>query len=279
MTQKFSGDDTQPTYTVKQEYKLPSRPRLALVRGVLWLFERWDILILVAISIFWFLPFLAPIFMYLGWESPARLIYTIYGTECHLMAQRSFFLFGKQPMYNIAELPVAITGNSTTDILALRAFVGNSELGWKVAQCNRSTFMYGAILLSSIILSRMMRRRRYVRPLRISIGVLLMIPLVIDGMTQVMSELSGGLVEGFRYTNEWLQSLTSHALPTWFYVGDTLGSFNLWVRLISAILFGVAFTWIAFPYMAQSAHKLTTDLKNKLEQIDQIKRLQDRTSS
>jgi uncharacterized membrane protein len=279
MTKKFSGDDTQPTYAVKQEYKLPSRSRLALVRGVLWLFERWDILILVAIFVFWFLPFLAPIFMHLGWEFPARLIYTIYSTECHLMAQRSFFLFGKQPMYNIVELPVAITGDSTTDMLALRAFVGNSELGWKVAQCNRSTFMYGAALISGIILSRMMRRRHYVRPLRISIGVLLMMPLVIDGMSHVMSEISGGLVEGFRYRNEWLQNLTSHALPTWFYIGDTLGSFNFLVRFISAILFGVAFAWIAFPYMARSTHKLTADLKNKLEQIDQIKRLQDRTSN
>lgn len=35
-----------------------------------------------------------------------------------------------------------------------------------------------------------------------------------------------GFGQGFRDTNVWLAYLTGGGLPTWFYIGDALGSFN-----------------------------------------------------
>src|SRR5260370_42571320 len=76
-----------------------------LVKGSTWLFEHWLAIFLVLLSVYWITPFFAPIFMHWGWTKAADLIYTIYSTQCHQMAQRSFFLFGAKPMYNIDQLP------------------------------------------------------------------------------------------------------------------------------------------------------------------------------
>src|SRR3990170_3868227 len=72
------------------------------------------------------LPWLAPVFMRLGWKEPARVIYAAYSTQCHQMAQRSFFLFGPKAMYSTAEL--GTLAGVTNDPLALRAFIGSAEL-------------------------------------------------------------------------------------------------------------------------------------------------------
>ncbi len=90
-----------------------ARPRTArersrarhLVQGTLWFSEHWLPIFSVLYGLFMALPFVAPLLMHLGWTMPAQAIYGIYSFLCHQMAQRSFFLFGPQPMYNIAQLP------------------------------------------------------------------------------------------------------------------------------------------------------------------------------
>lgn len=113
--------------------------------GLVWLVDHWVLTFLVFFGGFVTLPFFAPIFMHIGCEGPAQLIYAVYSTQCHQMAQRSFVLFGPQPMYNIAQLPVPMIGNVAADMLALRAFVGNTDLGWKVAWSDRMVYMYGGV--------------------------------------------------------------------------------------------------------------------------------------
>src|SRR5258707_8389396 len=108
--------------------------------GLMWLLDHWMLVFLAFFGICLLLPFFAPIFMHAGWDGPAQLIYAVYSTQCHQMAQRSFFLFGSQPMYNIAQLPIPMTGNGATDMLALRAFIGNPDLGWKVASSDRMVY-------------------------------------------------------------------------------------------------------------------------------------------
>ncbi len=54
-----------------------------IVRVSLWLFEHWIVVFAVVYGTFVFLPFLAPVFMRLGWDALAWVIYTIYGTLCH----------------------------------------------------------------------------------------------------------------------------------------------------------------------------------------------------
>jgi hypothetical protein len=79
---------------------------------------------------------------------------------------------------------------------------------------------------------------------------LLLLPMAIDGGTHFLSDLSAGVNfgHGFRDTNLWLAQLTNHALPTSFYAGDALGSFNSWMRIITGVLFGIASVWLAWPY-------------------------------
>ena len=64
-----------------------------------------------------------------------------------------------------------------------------------------------------------------------------------------------------------------------FYVGDALGSFNSWARLITGLLAGLGITWLAFPYIFQSQN-----LNQKLDQynygavLEQIKNQNPRSS-
>jgi uncharacterized membrane protein len=91
-----------------------------------------------------------------------------------------------------------------------------------------------------------LRHWRAIRPLHwISFGLLLL-PMAIDGGTHWISDTLSGMEHGFRYSNQWLAALTGNALPQWFYYGDALGSFNSWMRLITGLLFGVAFVWLGF---------------------------------
>lgn len=210
----------------------------------------WLIVVITGLALFNVIPFLAPLFMKLGWEKGGQAIYLIYGSMCHQMAQRSFFLFGPKgfQMVNIADLPVDIYGMSTTQaMLVLRRFTGNETLGWKVAWSDRMVYMYLAPLLVAVVYG-FIRQRGPVKPLQLWVFLALLLPMAVDGGTHWVSDLSG-LTGGFRYQNTWLADLTHHALPASFYIGDAFGSFNSWMRLISGVAFGVAIGGLLYPYV------------------------------
>ena len=234
----------------------------SLARIVLWVYEHWVLVFGVLFGVVNIAPFLAPLFMRLGWTGPANVIYTLYSLQCHLMADRTFFLFGRQPTYNIEQFPFAMTGNTATDMLALREFVGNSEMGWKVAQCSRTVFLYGTIWLAGITFG-VLRQRRIIRRLSLVACALLMLPMMIDGSTHFIGEIRDGLTNSFRHQNQWLADLTGHILPNWFYIGDGWGTFNSWVRLISSVMFGIAVVWFAFPVLDQSVRETAVNLREK----------------
>jgi hypothetical protein len=62
---------------------------------------------------------------------------------------------------------------------------------------------------------------------------------------------NGDFTAGFRYTNDWLANLTNHAFSRSFYIGDTLGSFNSWMRIFTGLLFGLTCAAFIFPYVDQ----------------------------
>jgi len=186
------------------------------------------------------LPWAAPVLMHLGWTGPAEAIYTLYSTQCHQMAQRSYFLFGPSVMVSPADLEAA---GVPFEPLALRAFLGNPELGWKLAWSDRMTSMYSALFISMLGL-RVIGRRLH--PLPTWGLAALLLPMVLDGTTHLVSDLSGvGL--GFRDANDWLVGLTGNRLPAGFYAGDAWGSFNAEMRLLTGALFGLAIVWYAGP--------------------------------
>ncbi|MCC7207710.1 MAG: DUF2085 domain-containing protein [Anaerolineae bacterium] len=222
---------------------------------VLWGAKYWLLVFCVVYGGWVILPFLAPIFMRLGWTGPADLIYSVYGAFCHQMAQRSFFLFGPQAMYNLDQLPVPITGDEVANLLALRAFVGNADLGWKVAWSDRMVYLYGSVWLSALVFAAR-PTKRHLLPLRWPLFLLLSLPVFVDGVTHMLSDMAGGIAGGVRYTNQWLADLTGNALPMWFYQGDAFGSFNSWMRLISGVLFGFAIVSLAFPLLARGTRQV-----------------------
>jgi uncharacterized membrane protein len=192
------------------------------------------------------LPWLAPVFMRLGWERPAQTIYAVYSTQCHQLSQRSFFLFGSKAMYSAAEL--RNLAGVDTEVVSLRNFIGSQGLGWKVAWSDRMVSLYTSIFLFGL-LARAFRRR--ISPLPVWAFILLALPMAVDGGTHFMSDLAG-LGQGFRDQNAWLATLTSDLLPTSFYVGDALSSFNSWMRLLTGVLFGLGIVWTAFPHIERA---------------------------
>lgn len=69
-------------------------PHRAMARRIarisLWLFEHWLAVFALVWGMFVIAPFVAPIFMHLGWNGPGQAVYAIYSMLCHQMAQRSF---------------------------------------------------------------------------------------------------------------------------------------------------------------------------------------------
>ena len=239
MTVKEADKQTvEPTSPASRERSGAAR----LNRGIYWLSRHWLLAFIAIWGVFNLLPWLAPLFMKAGWETGGRAIYTIYTFLCHQLPQRSYFLFGQQPMYELNE--VQAVWQNTNNPLMLRQFIGNPEMGWKVAWSDRMVSLYTGILLWAALLGPW--RRRLPR-LPLWGMVLLALPMVLDGGTHMVSDMVGGIGGGFRYGNAWLASLTNHAFPAGFYAGDGLGSFNSWMRLLSGLLFSLGAVWFVLP--------------------------------
>lgn len=205
------------------------------------------------------LPWLAPVMMKLGAENVARVIYTFYSFLCHQFADRSFFLFGEQVMYSSGRLIPLVPDRGLWR--ALRTFVGSEALGYKVAWSDRMVAIYGGILLGGLLFALL--RTRLAIP-GWWVLVLLLIPMGIDGITHVVSDLAGPNV-GFRYTNTWLSNLTQHRLAAAFYVGNGLGSFNSWARLITGALSGFAVVRAGYPILEEYFSDVEQKLKDQLQ--------------
>jgi uncharacterized membrane protein len=223
---------------------------------VQWDASRWVGIFLVIYGLWVFLPFLAPVFMHIGWSSAGKAIYFIYSFFCHQLPERSFFLFGQKPMYLMSEIQAA--WQNTINPQVLRKFIGNETMGWKVAWSDRMISFYTSVWIFAVL---WVPFRRKVKPLPWWGFALFLLPIALDGGTHFISDFAG-IGQGFRDTNLWLVTLTHNALPASFYVGDVLGSFNSWMRLITGPLAGLDIVWLAFPYVAK-----TEALNEKLEKL------------
>ena len=225
----------------------PQIQRLILMkRVVLGIARHWLLVVNLLIGVWVALPWLAPVFMHWGWTSAGKAIYLLYSFQCHQLPERSFFLFGRQAMYSLSEIQAA--WQNTIDPFILRQFIGNPEMGWKVAWSDRMVSMYTSILFGGLLYGLV---RKQLKPVSFWIFAILLLPMVIDGGTHMISDLAG-IGQGFRDTNVWLQMITNNAFSTAFYQGDTIGSFNSCMRLITGVLFGVALVGFAYPYINDS---------------------------
>lgn len=242
-----------------------SQPR-TLLSFSQWLTRHWFEAFLIVYGLWVFTPFLAPVFMQIGWTGAGKAIYFIYSFFCHQLPERSFFLFGERTMYSLNEIQAA--WQDTINPFILRKFIGNETMGWKIAWSDRMIWFYTSVWLFAVLWSPF---RRKIKPLAWWGFVLLLLPLVIDGSTHAISDFAG-IGQGFRDTNLWLVTLTNNSLPATFYAGDGLGSFNSIMRLITGLLAGLSIVWLAFPYIYQSqALNQEMDKFNYEKVIEQIK--------
>jgi uncharacterized membrane protein len=195
--------------------------------------------------------------MAMGWESLANGIYLLYSFQCHQLPQRSFFFFGSQGMYSLSDIQAV--WQDTANPLVLRQFIGNPDMGWKVAWSDRMVYMYTSILIFGGIWWLI---RRKVRPFPWWGFILLLLPMAVDGTSHLISDLAG-IGMGFRDSNAWLATLTNNAFSVRFYAGDAFGSFNSWMRLLTGLLFGLGIVWFGFPYLDKSFSDLAKYLGNK----------------
>lgn len=223
---------------VNSTLQSPSISRFNQLAG--WILKHWLLMLNVLIGIYVLAPFTAPVFMRLGWESPGRAIYLIYSTQCHQLPQRSFFMFGERLTYSLADINAARNSN---DFLTLREFIGNGQMGYKVAWSDRMISLYTSAWIGSMLFAFLRRR---IKPLPLLLAATLWVPIIVDGGTHLIADFQG-FGQGFRDTNTWLSALTSNALPSTFYVGDGWGSFNSIMRIVTGILAGTALAWVVLP--------------------------------
>lgn len=226
-------------------------------RIVLGLSRHWLLVFTVLWGLYVGLPWLAPILMKIGWTDAGRLIYLIYSTQCHQLPQRSYFLFGEKTMYSLVEVQAA--WQNTNNPAILREFIGNQQMGWKVAWSDRMVSMYTAIFIGGLLYWPV---RKHLKPLSIWVYALFTLPMVVDGFTHMISDIAG-IGNGFRDSNIWLSFLTGNLFPTWFYAGDDIGSFNSWMRLITGLVFGIGSVWLVYPHIEQIFSETTHKIEEK----------------
>jgi uncharacterized membrane protein len=205
-----------------------------------WIAKRYLLMLNLFMLFYVGLPFLAPTFMKLGMELPARAIYRIYSPLCHQFGFRSFFLFGEQAFYPLAEARMqgVKTFEQATGIANLndpysatrfdaRNYVGNDTVGYKVALCERDVAIYLAILLFGMVFGLSGRR---IKSLWLLIGIA---PIGLDGFSQLFSQFNW----------QWLASVLPYRESTPY------------LRVITGGLFGLATAWFAYPNIEESMNE------------------------
>ncbi len=164
-------------------------------RGVRFFSRHWLAAFSLVVLVYAGLPFMAPTLMKVGATGPARVIYTLYSPFCHQFAFRSFFLYGSQAVYprELAGTDLVSYGEATGldegDVIAARQYIGDEKVGYKTALCERDIGIYVGILVAGLVYG-VVRNRRSVKPLPLRYWFLLgIVPIALDGGTQLISQL------------------------------------------------------------------------------------------
>ncbi len=206
----------QATTEVFMEDAFATRATMAIERVVWWFTHHWLLTINLMVALYVGGAFAAPVLMHAGAEAPARVLYRLYGGVCHQLAFRSWFLYGEQPAYprafaapsgwqSFQQATGLDEGDRAQVLLAARRFLGNPQVGYKVALCERDVAIYGAILLFGLLYD--LFRRRF-KPLPLALWLLIgWVPIGVDGFSQLFSQAPFHLLP-FRESTPWLRTLT-----------------------------------------------------------------------
>lgn len=229
-------DDPIYKHKIKKGKNVNSGDRISF-----WIAKRYLLILNLFMFFYVGLPFLAPTLMKLGAEVPAQLIYRMYKPLCHQFGFRSFFLFGEQPFYPLAE--AGMVGYKTFEEASgipnlddpysftrfdSRNYIGSETVGYKVSLCERDVAIYLAILGFGIVFGltgRRLKSLHWMLWLLIGLG-----PIGLDGFSQLFSQFNW----------EWLSALIPYRESTPY------------LRVLTGALFGVATAWFAYPNIEES---------------------------
>lgn len=205
-----------------------------------WIGRHWLAFINSFLALYVFLPIIAPVLLGLGVTTPARLIYRLYAPTCHQLAFRSIFFSGEQFVYprehahTLTDVnsfeeyaqhldrfhDVSLDGLGVDLMLAGRAFLGNDEMGFKTAICQRDLMIFGALLGGGLLYGALRKRWR-IRPMPLLLFILIgMTPIAFDGFSQLFSY--------------YIPSLAFRESPPY-------------LRMATGAWFGLSVAWLAFP--------------------------------
>jgi uncharacterized membrane protein len=188
----------------------------------------YPLLLSIPILVF-ILGFLAPALMAEGEMEQATAVYRFLAIDNHQMPDRTYFLFGAEGGMQTYGRETLIAAGA--DPQAWEDFVGNDDLGYKTGLNHRMIAILAGIIVGGLAWGFSRGRLR----VSIILFALLVLPLVVDGVSHVLSEEGSGV----RASNEWAAVLTGGAFPDDFYQGDQTGSLNWWLRTLTGFLFGV----------------------------------------
>lgn len=222
-----------------------------------WLSDNYIWLFNLVVFIYLGLPFLAPVLMKTGATAPATLIYRSYGFVCHQLGYRSWYFFGEQPYYprELANMDNVLTFNEATglseggtnaDLFAARRFVGNDQIGYKVAFCQRDVAIYAALLGFGLLFAATKRR---IPPLPALLWVIIGLgPIGLDGFSQLLSQ----------------PPLGDFALLSWLPLRES----TPFLRTLTGAIFGFTTGWFGYPMVEETMQDTRRALLVKFKRLD-----------
>lgn len=259
--------------------RVTGRQRDLVIRINRWIYRfsvHWLAIFNLGIGIYVGLPILAPVLMNAGATAPASIIYTLYKPMCHQMASRSFFLFGEQIAYPralagtdltpfeayipaIPEFDAVNPNNWAQFLLAARAFVGNEQLGYKMALCERDMGIYGFILIGGLLYAAL-RRRWAIRPLPVVAFVIVgLLPIALDGFSQL-----------FGYYSMPLDGSTPTGILASIQSLFPLRESTPLLRTATGALFGLMLVWLAYPRVDDGMRDTAAEIEQKLAPLGEL---------
>lgn len=220
--------------------------------------RHWLLVVNLMAGLFIGLTVAAPALMVMGLEGPAQVLYRFYALNCHQLPQRSYFLLGPHGVDTYSLEQILAWG---ADPGSLRSFVGNAEIGFKMAIAHRNTAIYTTVFLTGLAYT-LLRRRWRVLPWQWYL--IFIAPMFFDGMSHMVSEVTG---LGFRDTNAWAVWLTSSIFGPTFYTGTGIGSLNWLLRTLTGALFGLASVWLAYPLLEAGLADIRQQLEMRLIKV------------
>ncbi len=193
-------------------------------RIVIFVTRHWLALVNGVLALVLGLAFAAPWLMEHGYTRGGEFLYFLYRPLCHQLPERSFFVGGPQAWYSFAELSRRLGAEPAW------RYIGNPQLGFKVAFCERDTAIFAGYLVFGLAFGLL---RRWLKPQwwHGLVAVVLAVPMAIDGGIQLV-----GIVE-----SNWQR------------------------RTVTGLLFALGVVWVAFPLIEKGMKEAEEITRRSLE--------------